>query len=69
VSEEESNKTGYVGRRVSMKQEKIYKAMSEVGRIRREMRQKKVIGIPTLQSMRGVKEIVSGLAMPKKNDQ
>jgi hypothetical protein len=70
MSEEEgSGKTGYVGIRISQKQQKCRDGIAYVRKLQREMSQNKVIGIPTLKTMRGVKEVVSGLAMPRKNDE
>lgn len=63
MSDEEK---GYVPYRVSMKQEKLYKAMSEIRKLNEHKRKPQIVGIPKLEHMRGLKEIVSGLAIPKK---
>lgn len=61
-----SDDMSYPPYRISMKQEKLYKAMTQIREMKR--RPPRVIGIPKLQTIRGLKEIVSGLAMPRKDE-
>lgn len=66
MSKSAMEKDGYVGRRVSKKQEKIYKLTTIITRIRSSYRKPQVVGVPIIEQMRGVREIVSGLALPRK---
>jgi hypothetical protein len=59
---------GYVSFRMSQKQQKCRDGIAYVRKLQYEMAKAKkaVKGIPQLTSMRGLKEIVSGLAMPMR---
>lgn len=63
-----SDDMNYTPYRMSQKQMKCRAALGEVMKIQMEMRKKErsIIGVPKLKTMRGIKEIVSGLAIPMK---
>lgn len=61
-----SEESGYVPYRISMKQMKLYKTMAEIRQLNEHKRKPQIVGIPKLEHMRGIKEVVSGLAIPKK---
>jgi hypothetical protein len=50
--------------RISQKQQKCRDALGQVRELNKHKRGNGVIGVPRLTTMRGIKEIVSGLALP-----
>jgi len=58
---------GYVPHRISMKQAKLWKATSEIARMRAEMSKRTVIEQKKRGSIHEAKEILSGVAMPWRN--
>lgn len=63
----EKDDVGYVPHRISMKQEKLYRATADIARMKKEtakLLHPDVTGTSRIEQFHGAKEILNGVAMP-----